>query len=223
MKEKGFTLIELLVALMIFSMLAAAGVLLLGNSVSAQGAVKQRLEEQGDLLRVVALMEQDMAQALPRISRTENGLLAPAFFSRAPSDTEPFLHFVRGGWNNADNAPRANIQKVEYWLRDGRLERRFYPMPDGAEGGEPALLLDNVGALQLAFRDSKGEWLDTWQSQRPASLPVALRMTLTRRGQAPLTLMMRVGVGKIGRKDAEQGASVDAMGTVDGSVEGGPL
>ena len=34
--EHGFTLIELLVALMIFAMLASAGVLLLGNSVSAQ-------------------------------------------------------------------------------------------------------------------------------------------------------------------------------------------
>ena len=43
--QAGFTLIELLVALMIFAMLAAAGVLLLGNSVSAQAQVKARLDD----------------------------------------------------------------------------------------------------------------------------------------------------------------------------------
>ena len=43
--QQGFTLIELLVALMIFAMLASAGVLLLGNSVSAQAQVKARLDD----------------------------------------------------------------------------------------------------------------------------------------------------------------------------------
>ncbi|MBJ7378471.1 prepilin-type N-terminal cleavage/methylation domain-containing protein, partial [Sphingobium sp.] len=43
--EHGFTLIELLVALMIFALLAGAGVLLLGNSVSAQAQIKARLDD----------------------------------------------------------------------------------------------------------------------------------------------------------------------------------
>lgn len=220
MKEKGFTLIELLVALMIFSMLAGAGVLLLGNAVSAQGAVKHRLEEQGGLLRVIALIEQDMAQALPRISRTENGLLAPAFYARAPNDAEPFLQLVRGGWSNIDNAPRASVQKVEYWLREGRLERRFYPMVDGAAGGEPALLMEDVEALELAYRNRAGEWVENWQAQRPASLPIAMKMVVTRRGQPPLTLMMRVGVGRASSRDAEAEAAAlsdDALQQQEGA------
>ena len=194
--QQGFTLIELLVALSIFAMLAAAGVLLLGNAVSAQGAVKRHLDGQGDMTRVVALIDQDMAQALPRISRTESGLLAPAFFSRPPSDEAPFLHFVRGGWSNPDDVPRASVQKVEYWLRGGRLERRGYPMVDGAAGDEPALLLDDVRALSVAFREPGGEWIDLWQRDRPLAMPVAMRMVVTRAGQPPLTLLFRIGGGR---------------------------
>ncbi len=51
-RNNGFTLIELLVALTIFAMLAGAGVLLLGNSVSAQGAIKAHLDDMAALERM---------------------------------------------------------------------------------------------------------------------------------------------------------------------------
>jgi len=203
--QQGFTLIELLIALTIFAMLSAAGVLLLGNAVSAQGAVKQHLDAQGDLLRVVALIESDMAQAVPRISRTESGTLAPAFFARTPSNEEPFVQFVRGGWANMDNAPRPALQKVEYWLREGRLERRTYPMVDGAEGSEPALLVEEVSSLQLSFRGPDGAWIEEWQQPRPLAMPVALRMVVTRAGAPSLTLIFRVGTGEAGPEAGDGG------------------
>src|SRR3546814_19450619 len=52
MRRNGFTLIELLVALVIFAMLAGAGVLLLGNSVAAQGKVRERLDGLASITRV---------------------------------------------------------------------------------------------------------------------------------------------------------------------------
>lgn len=193
--QQGFTLMELLVALVIFAMLAGAGVLLLGNAVSAQGQVREHLDEQGDMLRVVSLIDQDMSEALPRISRTENGLLAPAFFSRAPANDEPFLQFVRGGWANLDDAPRPDLQKVEYWLRGGRLERRTYPRIDGAAAGEPALLIEGVTTIDTAYRDARGEWIDEWQQPEPLAMPRAVRFVIERSGESPLTLMFRVGTG----------------------------
>lgn len=203
--ERGFTLIELLVALTIFAMLSAAGVMLLGNAVSAQGQVAEHLDEQSGMLRVAALIEQDMSEAMPRISRTENGLLAPAFFSRPSSESEPLLQFVRGGWINLDDAARPDMQKVEYWLRDGKLERRTYPMVDGAAGGEPALLIGDVEQVDLGFRDGSGTWIDQWQSHEPQSMPSAVRFTINRRGEAPLTLQFRVGLGKADPVKEEDG------------------
>ena len=206
--ERGFTLIELLVALTIFAMLAAAGVMLLGNTVSAQGQISAHMEEQGGMVRVIALIDQDMREAVPRISRTESGTLAPVFFSRAPSDDQPFLQFVRGGWSNLDDKPRPDLQKVEYWLRGGKLERRTYGQVDGAAGGDPAMLVEGVKALGFAFRDAQGEWIDQWQQPGPMAMPRAMRLMIDREGQPPLTLMFRVGSGQ----PAEQQRQANADG-----------
>ncbi len=77
--EAGFTLIELLVSLLIFGMLAAAGVALLSFSVKAQDVASARLAEMGDLRRMSAILTSDLAQAAPRLWRDENGLAKPVF------------------------------------------------------------------------------------------------------------------------------------------------
>ena len=195
MTRNGFTLIELLVALTIFAMLAAASVLLLGNSVSAQGAMAARLTGMAAVQRMEGAMTGDLAQAMPRISRTENGLLAPAFFAQPRGEGAPVLQFVRGGWSNLDDAPRASLQKVEYWVRQGRLERRTYARVDGATGGEPATLLEGLESATFRFRNARGEWLAQWTPTQPDLLPRAVEMVLTRAGEAPLTLLFLVGPG----------------------------
>ena len=154
--EHGFTLIELLVALMIFAMLASAGVLLLGNSVSAQAQVKARLDDMAAVQRAGGALAGDLGQAVPRITRTEAGTLAPAFWAHDVGDAQPVMQFVRGGWDNLGDMPRPSLQKVEYWVRQGRLERRTYAQLDGAAGDDPAALLDNVEAVTLRFRDAQG-------------------------------------------------------------------
>jgi len=192
---RGFTLIELLVALTIFAMLAAAGVLLLGNSVSAQSAVRLRLDGMAGIQRTNGALTGDLAQAVSRISRTEAGTLAPAFFARAQGDEAPIMQFVRGGWTNLDGSPRPSLQKVEYWFRLGKLERRTYPLVDGAAGAQPAALLEGVSDVRLRFRDARGDWLDDWTTQQPDLLPRAVEMRIEREGEPPLTMMYLVGPG----------------------------
>ncbi|SCW82667.1 general secretion pathway protein J [Sphingobium faniae] len=194
-RERGFTLIELLVALMIFAMLAGAGVLLLGNSVSAQAQVKARLDDLSAVQRAGGALAADLGQAVPRISRTEAGTLAPAFWSHREGEGVPVMQFVRGGWDNLGNLPRPSLQKVEYWVRQGRLERRTYAQVDGAAGDEPAALLDQVEDVALRFRDGKGDWLDEWTPPQPDLMPRAVEMTVTRAGEPAVTLRFLVGPG----------------------------
>lgn len=193
--ERGFTLIELLVALVIFALLAAAGVMLLGNSVSAQAAIKLRLDQMTATERANGVIAADLAQAMSRISRTEAGTLAPAFFAQPRGEGAPIMQFVRGGWSNLSDAPRPTVQKIEYWLRAGKLERRSYPLVDGAAGSDPATMVENVEGATLRFRDAKGQWLDIWTPTQPDLLPRAVEMTLVRAGEAPLTLRYLVGPG----------------------------
>lgn len=188
----GFTLIELLVALFIFSLLAGAGVVLLRGSVDTQAAVRTHLDALGDVQRGVATFEGDLSQAVVRISRTRSGTSAPAFFGRGGQSALPIMEFVRGGWSNPARQRRPSIQKVEYWWREGRIERVGYPAVDGAEAPHPATLFENVTALALRYRDARGEWQDEWASEAD-KLPVAVELVLTREGEAPLTLRFLVG------------------------------
>ncbi|MBB6122700.1 type II secretion system minor pseudopilin GspJ [Sphingobium subterraneum] len=196
----GFTLIELMVALVIFAMLSSAGVYLLHGAVSAQGAVREHLDTQASLIRTHKLMEQDLAQAVSRISRTETGTLAPAFYGRGVQGDLPLIEFVRGGWSNLDNAPRPNLQKIAYWFREEgpggpRLERQTTGQVDGAVPGAPVNLIDRVSKLDIAYRDETGAWLPDWQNKGAKDMPTAVRLIVTRDKEPSLTLLFVVGNG----------------------------
>lgn len=168
--ERGFTIVELMVSLLIFGMLAAAGVALLGFSVRAQQATAERLDENAALQRVRAILTADLAQAAPRITRNRDGDRVAAFAGGTGAEGEVALAFVRRGWSNPDGAPRAGLQKVEYRLVADRIERRAFPMLDGAEIGPPTIVIGNVSGLRLRYR-SGADWLDRWDNTRPDAIP----------------------------------------------------
>jgi len=175
--EAGFTLIELMVSLLIFGMLAAAGVGLLSFSVRAQAASTERLNEVAAIERVRAILTSDLAQAAPRITRDDRGERVPAFAGGTGSPGEPALAFVRRGWSNSEDAPRASLQKVEYRLVDGRVERRAFPMLDGAAIGPPAVILSGVRSLRLRYRVGP-DWHDRWDPTQPDALPQVVEVVI---------------------------------------------
>jgi general secretion pathway protein J len=195
--EHGFTLVELMVALLIFGMIAAAGVSLLGFSVTAQAAASERLGEMASLRRMASLMTNDLAQAVPRQTRNEAGDPTPAFIGTGTGGAagEPLLVLVRGGWSNLDRAPRASLQKVEYRLTDGRLERRSWPMLDGAAAGEPAVLMTEVESVTARYR-SEGEWRDLWDATRPGAMPSAVELRLRQRDRPEIVQLFLVGTAR---------------------------
>jgi general secretion pathway protein J len=176
-RERGFTLVELVVALFVFGLLASAGVALLGFSVKAQGAAGVRLDEVAAIRRVSALVTADLAQATPRISRAPSGSAEVAFFGSSGGSRELALAFIRRGWENPEELPRASMQKVQYRLVDDRLERRVAPMLDGAEPGPPAVIVRGVKSLALRYRIG-GEWRDRWDVTRADAMPRAVEMVL---------------------------------------------
>lgn len=176
--EEGFTLIELLVSLLIFGMLAAAGVALLSFSVKAQDVASERLGEIGDFRRMSALLTSDLAQAAPRLWRDENGLAKPAFIGGTGQAERVSLTLVRRGWENLDGSNRASLQKVEYRLVGDRLERVGYRFVDGAAPMSPVALISGVRSLRLRYRDARGEWRERWDPERVTDLPRAVEMVV---------------------------------------------
>ena len=178
-RESGFTLVEVMISLMIFGLLAAAGVSLLSFSVRAQAATDKKLDDVQALNRLSSALAGDLAQATERQTRNESGDLLPAFAGEAGSGSAPMLRLVRAGWSNLDAAPRPGEQKVEYRVANGALERIAYPMLDGAQPLAPAVMLTHVRQVSLRYRIN-GAWSDTWQGTPIYALPQAMEMRVLR-------------------------------------------
>jgi general secretion pathway protein J len=191
--EAGFTLVELLVSLLIFGMLGAAGVALLSFSVTSQGAAEERLRALSQVRRAHALLTADLAQASSRTSRDQAGTVRPAFEGGAGGEGAAALAFVRRGWENYDGAPRSSLQKVEYRLAGGRIERVAFRFVDGAQGLPPTPIIDGVTSLTMRYRDDQGRWRDRWDAIASDDLPLAVEMVATTRANGIVRQLFLVG------------------------------
>ena len=189
--QAGFTLVELIISLFIFGMLAAAGVGLLTYSTQAQAVTAERLEGVAAERRLTALLTNDLAQAVARVSRDITGAPEPAFRG---GQGPVLLRYVRSGWSNSGDATRSGIQRVEWRLNQSTLERVTRLLVDGATDSEPIIMADNVERVALRFRN-EGAWQSDWAPSDPLELPEAVELTITRKGEAPLTRLFLAGAG----------------------------
>lgn len=192
--QQGFTLVEMMIALLIFGLLAAAGAALLSFSVRAQGITAAKFDDIGALQRLSSAMAADLAQASNRPGRDETGVVRPAFVGAADGSTTPMLRLARAGWSNFDDAARPTVQRVDYLLENGAIERVAYPMLDGAQPLPPAVLLDHVASVRLRYRLA-GAWSDRWEGQPGIPLPEAVEIAATRSDGTALRLVLLVGTG----------------------------
>ncbi|WEK01616.1 MAG: type II secretion system minor pseudopilin GspJ [Candidatus Sphingomonas phytovorans] len=202
--EHGFTLVEVMISLLIFGLLAAAGVALLSFSVRAQAATDAKLDDVQALNRLSSALAADLAQAMERQTRNEAGDLLPAFSGEPGSGSAPMLRLVRGGWSNLDAAPRPSEQKVEYRVANGALERIAYPMLDGAQPLTRAVMLTRVRQVSLRYRIN-GAWGDRWQGTPIYALPQAMEMRVLRDDGVEFRQVFLVGAGYGKRKVPDGG------------------
>jgi general secretion pathway protein J len=190
----GFTLVEMLIALAIFGMITAAGVALLTLTVRTQETSERLLDAVGAVRRTGALLAADLGQAAPRIHRDGEGHPRPAMVGGNGGEAL-LLAFVRRGWED-ESAFRSSLQRVEYRLREGRLERWRYDAVDG-EGHAVAMpLIEGVRQVRLRYRDRDGSWRDRWDPTDPARLPVAIELVSDSAGQGELRQLFVVGSGR---------------------------
>ena len=187
----GFTLVEMLIALSIFGMLTAAGVTLLSVTARTQATSDRLLAEVGEVRRVGALLNADLAQAAPRLYRDRDGRPQRAFAGGA-GDTPGLLAFVRHGWDRGEGG---TVQRVGYRLRDGRLERLSFRNVDGGGEAVAVPLLDGVTALRLRYRDEDGAWLERWNHSDETRLPEAIELVTRTQTQGTVRQLFLVGTG----------------------------
>ena len=67
-------------------------------------------------------------------------------------------------------------------------------MTDGGSIDQPAMLISNIGSLELRFRDRRGQWTDRWETERLADLPRAIEIQFEQGGRRYRHLFL-VGTG----------------------------
>ncbi|WP_430429665.1 type II secretion system minor pseudopilin GspJ [Parasphingorhabdus sp.] len=190
----GFTLVEMMVALFVFSLLSVAGVVMLRSAVDSDETTAQNLSEMAEVQRFVSLIEADLSQAVARTYRDDTGQVRAAFSSETGSGDAAFLKFIRGGQSNLNGESRSNLERVEYRITDGRMERLRYQATDGGEISEPAILLTDVSDLQIRYRTKRGQWAGRWEVERLSDLPRAVELVFQLGGRSHRHLFL-VGTG----------------------------
>jgi general secretion pathway protein J len=130
-------------------------------------------------------MTADLGQAAARTSRDRDGRPRPAFTGG------PLLIGLvrRGGEDGA-------LQRVEYRLEGGRLERLAFDRVDGESRAVAIGLLDNVRELRLRYRDREGGWRDAWDPSDPTLLPRAVELVSRDDAHGAVRQLFLVGGGR---------------------------
>jgi len=183
-EQRGFTLIELLVALVILTLLSVAGYRGLDAVLQTRERVSAETRKWQHLAFFFARMGQDIAQAVQRPVRDEDGaIMRAAWVGTAVKvgENDAELIFTRAGIPDQGVALQAP-QRIGYRLEQGAIVMLRWPVLDQAPRIQPVryTLLEGVRDFKLRYLDRDGIWQPQWQYPSDLKkLPVAAEVTLT--------------------------------------------
>lgn len=183
-KQRGFTLIELLVALVILTLLSVAGYRGLDAVLQTRERVAAETRKWQHLAFFFARMNQDVAQAVQRPVRDEDGVIVRAAWvgnAVTVGENDAELIFTRAGTPDQGAALQVP-QRIGYRLEHGSIVMLRWPELDQAPRAKPVRypVLEGVRDFRLRYLDKDGIWQLQWQYPTDLSkLPVATEVTLT--------------------------------------------
>ena len=182
--QRGFTLIELLVALVILTLLSVAGYRGLDAVLQTRERVATETRKWQHLAFFFSRMNQDIAQAVRRPVRDEDGRIVLAAWvgnTVAVGENDAELIFTRAGIPDQGGTMQAP-QRIGYRLEQGVIVMLRWPALDQAPRLKPVRypVLEGVREFKLRYLDQDGIWQPQWQvASDLTKLPVATEVTLT--------------------------------------------
>ena len=188
---KGFSLIELLVAVAVFAAMAVLAYGGLSALVRTRMQLAQAQDDFRALMRTVGSLDRDLREAVSRSVRDNNGRALPAFLGSTDN-----MEFTRLGFANPQAEPRSNLERVQYQLDGGVLERGNFAVLDRAPGSKPQItkLRDNTTSLRLRYLDDQQRWLERWPSANNTNplqdLPRAVEVRIETKDYGEITRLI---------------------------------
>lgn len=206
MDRAGFSLVEVLVATFVFAVIAAVSIGLLTSSLTARDANETRIAALAEIDTLRTLLRDDAGQVVLRPTRRADGRASNVVFAgsvhgvpgaQGERGETVILSLTRRGWTNPGQArARSSLQRVDYVMTGGALERRVIVYPDAAPE-TPVVsrtVLGDVDALTMDFLYGT-QWMpraDVFAGQSAAQLPQAIRLRYTRADIGPMEHVVRL-------------------------------
>jgi len=195
--QAGFTVLELLVAIAIFAVLGAMSYGGLQALLEVRSAAEREMDRLAALQKGLALLQQDIEQAIARPIRDVQGDRQPALVGRAGGS--PDFELTRAGWLDPAQPDGERLRRVGYRLEGGRLLRSAWAVLDRAPDSAPsqAPVLEAVAELGVRYLTPTGEWAPVWPAAGSASgsLPLAIEVTVTTERWGRIRRVFRVPQG----------------------------
>ncbi|NJQ21834.1 type II secretion system minor pseudopilin GspJ [Pantoea sp. LS15] len=182
-QQRGFTLLEMMLALALFSLLSLAGWQMVQGVLLGQQHISRYERTSSDMVRLFALLEQDLQHAF-----IPSGLdLVSQDAPFVAEDGDVVLRLVRRNRLALEPLPHSSLYTVEWRLKDGVLSRHTL-------SSEPGFRLDfpDIHAVSLRY-SSAGHWQETWGARY--ALPDALEVSLSTPSWGPLNRLFILGNG----------------------------
>lgn len=130
----AFTLLELMVALVLFALVGMAAHRMLQAAITTQEKGRVQAQTLTALQKTMMQMMQDLTQSDP---------------ASLSSDATYALSFQRRGWSNPLQLPRSDQLRISYAVRDGKLQRYYWPIARREEAPQQQTLLEGVKDIRF--------------------------------------------------------------------------
>lgn len=185
MNSRGFTLIEVLVAMALTGLVAVLAYGALSSSIVASQSTESEALRLRNVEQAIQMLQRDLTQAVLRPVYDSYGQREAAFAGGGAD--ESILSLTRGGWPNARQQLRSDLQRVRYRRQDDQLMRDYWMHSDRSPEAVPVsvVVLDNLEDIQLRFLDGSAgnagpdsqQWRDHWLARDAGDrLPAAVEV-----------------------------------------------
>lgn len=187
--QRGFTLLEVLLAMAISATVAVLAYSQLSVAISASEVHQVKAKQLADIQLVLNVMERDIRNVINRPISDEFDEIEGPLFGGELQDA--LLTFTRGAWDNPQDLPRGELQRVRYRYENRELWRENWSTLDRdnlEDGFAKVLMLSDVADARVSFMKVEtpanpvgakpvSSWVDSWEKAKE-DLPYAVKIEL---------------------------------------------
>lgn len=168
-KQAGMTLLEILVAMTLMVIIASMSYVSLNGLIDAKNHTDMVAQNVRQELLISQQLNQDIHALINRPIRNQQGSFNPAIIGGYNS-----IEFSRNGHANPLNQPRADLQRVQWFLRDHKIYRRSSDQLD--QGSFPQwqerMYLHNIDEFNISYVSTIGIESRVWPLPENPRLPL---------------------------------------------------